>query len=269
MQPDSPQPPSPAAAPSSPAAGAPPKVRICGVDIDAIDLETLLARVSAYADANAPALVNYVNVHGMNLAHDDAAFRDVLNRSDILFCDGFGVKLGARILGHRIGERMTPPDWIDRLFEQCAAAGHAVYFVGDTAEVIEVFVKTVRERHPQLSIAGHDDGFFELRGEQADRIVADLRAKRPPIVITGMGMPRQEIWARDVRDELQHGVFLATGALFRWYSGYEKRAPRWMTDHGLEWLARVVTSPRKLWRRYLVGNPRFLFRVFRERFKRQ
>ncbi|MEM7163883.1 MAG: WecB/TagA/CpsF family glycosyltransferase [Planctomycetota bacterium] len=239
----------------------PDKICVSGVEIDPIGKETLLTKMTDYASNGTPALVNYVNVHGMNLAHADASFREALNSSDIVFCDGFGVKLGARILGYRLGERLTPPDWIDLLFERCAAAGHSVYFVGDTQEVVELFVTAVQGRHPEIEVAGHHHGFFELDGAEAKSLMSDLRAKRPAFVVTGMGMPRQETWAREAKCELDHGVYLATGALFRYYSGYERRAPRWMTDHGLEWLARLVASPRKLWHRYFVGNPRFLLRM--------
>jgi N-acetylglucosaminyldiphosphoundecaprenol N-acetyl-beta-D-mannosaminyltransferase len=121
----------------------------------------------------------------------------------------------------------------------------------------------VRARHPGLAVAGTHHGFFQPGDAEDMALRARIRALRPDVIITGMGMPRQEYWADAVRPGLDHGVIIAAGALFRWYTGMERRAPRWMADHGMEWLHRLLSRPVRNFRRYVVGIPAFLWRVVR------
>ena len=242
-----------------------PRKELLGIQISVVDLPELLTEIERLAEAKQPALVNNVNVHACNLAFEQPAFREILNRSEVVFCDGFGVKLGAALRGIRLGQRMTPPDWIDELFARCAAQGYSVYFVGDTAPVVEHFAQEVQRRYPKLKIAGWHHGFFPLQGAENEQLLSEIRDSGADIILTGMGMPRQEFWAEDARTHLEKGVLIATGALFRWYTGFERRAPKWITAIGLEWLARLLASPSRHFRRYMIGLPHFFFRVLRFR----
>ncbi len=240
------------------------KVNILNISVDVVDQSQLLAEIDRLVETQRPALVNNVNVHACNLACSDPEFLEILNASDVVFCDGFGVKLGARLLGKTLGERMTPPDWVDELFKLCIRKHYCIYFLGDTDKVVSLFARTVQKNHPHLRILGWQNGFFELEQDGAVRIANELVRLRPDIILTGMGMPRQEKWAWSAKKRIGKGVFVATGALFRWYTGVEKRAPRWMTQNGLEWLARLATAPRKHFKRYVIGLPLFYYRILRQ-----
>lgn len=246
-----------------------PRKRILGIDISVVDLPDLLRAIDGLAQRNRPGLVNNVNVHACNLAIEQPAFRDVLNASEVVFCDGFGVKLAGWVTGNRLGQRMTPPDWIDDLFSLCARKGYRVYFLGDTEEVVGRFATTAQANHPGLDVAGWHHGFYDVQGLENKEVVAAIDGSGADIVITGMGMPRQELWAWAAKPHLQKGVIIAAGALFRWYTGIEKRAPKWMTDRGLEWLARLVAQPRRHFKRYVVGVPLFFWRVLTFRGNKQ
>lgn len=238
-----------------------PVKRILDIDISVVDLPELLQAIDELVQRGSPALVNNVNVHACNLAFEQLEFRKVLNASEVVFCDGFGVKLAGWLTGKRLGQRMTPPDWIDDLFALCIAKGYSIYFLGDTDEVLNKFMKKVQTDYPELKIAGWRNGFFDLQGLENEQIVSAIAESGADIVITGMGMPRQELWAWEAKNHLGKGVIIATGALFRWYTGYERRAPKWMTDCGLEWLARLAASPWRHFKRYVIGLPLFFFRV--------
>lgn len=244
------------------------KVNILGIQVDVVDQPQMLAEIDRLAVARRPALVNNVNVNACNIAYTDPAFREILNASDLVFCDGFGVKLGARLLGKKLGQRMTPPDWIDELFKLCVQRRYCIYFLGDTSEVGLRFTRQAKEKHHELRIVGQHDGFFTLDGDANVRIMNEIQRLSPDIILTGMGMPLQEKWAWQAKARLGKGVIIATGALFRWYTGYERRAPSWMTQHGLEWLARLVMSPRKHFKRYVIGLPLFFCRILMQRFGR-
>jgi N-acetylglucosaminyldiphosphoundecaprenol N-acetyl-beta-D-mannosaminyltransferase len=233
-----------------------------GINISVVDRKPLLECIAELVARGKPALVNNVNIHACNLAFENDDFRDVLNKSEIVFCDGFGVKLAGWLTGNRLGQRMTPPDWIDDLFALCQARGFSVFFIGDEDAVVAQFSKAVAERFPQMEIKGWRNGFFGLDDEA---VMAEVAQAGADIVITGMGMPRQELWAWRAKERMGKGVFIATGALFRWYTGVERRAQKWITAIGLEWLARLVARPRRLFRRYVVGIPKFYVRVFLDR----
>ena len=241
------------------------KVEILGIQIDVINQPQLLAEIDRLAAAQRPALVNNVNVHACNLACSDPEFREILNASEVVFCDGFGVKLGARLLGKTLGQRMTPPDWIDALFALCVHQRYSLYFIGDTAEVVSLFARQVNAKFPGIRVVGWTHGFFELIGDENSRVIHEINRVKPDIILTGMGMPRQEKWAWQAKPQLGSGVMIATGALFRWYTGVERRAAPWMTQHGLEWLARLAVSPRKHFKRYVIGLPQFFIRIFKQR----
>lgn len=238
-----------------------PSKRILGINVSVVDLPQLLQAIDALAQRNRPALVNNVNIHACNLAFEQPAFREVLNHSEVVFCDGFGVKLAGWLTGKRLGQRMTPPDWIDDLFALCVRKGHSVYFLGDTEEVARQFAAKVQAGYPALKISGWHHGFFDVPGEANDRVVQAIAQSGADIIVTGMGMPRQELWAWEAKDRLDKGVIIAAGALFRWHIGHEKRAPKWMTDCGLEWLARLLSNPVRHFKRYVVGIPLFYWRV--------
>lgn len=234
---------------------------VMGVRVDRITVAGLLDRIAELVAAPNCALVNNVNIRACNLAFEQPEFRRILNESAAVFCDGYGVKWGARLIGKRLGQRMTPPDWVDELFSRGVERGWSFFFVGDESAVVETFAHTAAERHPGLSVAGTHHGFF-APGDAADAaLLKRLGALRPDVIITGMGMPRQEYWADAARRRLDHGVIIAAGALFRWYTGIERRAPRWMSDHGLEWLHRLVTRPARNFRRYVIGIPLFYARL--------
>ena len=240
---------------------------IAGVKISIVDLHDVLEEITILLNSSTDVLqmINYANAHAMNIAYGDPSFRDILNGSYMVFCDGFGVKLAAKILNRKIGQRMTPPDWVDQLFEICVKEKKAVYFLGDEDAVVELFVNKVKEKHPNLIIGGYHNGYFNKNGSENDMVIDKINSSNCDIILVGMGMPLQEKWIYENRKRLNVKISLTVGALFKWYCGYEKRAPKWMTDRGLEWLIRLFLNPRKLFRRYVIGNPVFLFRVLKEK----
>lgn len=241
------------------------RVDFMGVHISVVDVQDLLDFIVSKAMDKSVTRINNVNVHAMNLAVSNREFRDVLNGSDVVFCDGFGVKIGAFLRGIRLGRRMTPPDWIDELFLRCVEEDLSVYALGDEEEEVAAFVRDVMQRFPALRIVGHHHGFFDVHGRENEAVVREISAAGADVVLVGMGMPRQEIWASDAASKLPKGILISTGALFRWYTGSKRRSPRWMTDHGLEWLGRLLLEPNRMWRRYVVGNPLFFWRVLTRR----
>lgn len=240
-----------------------PAIRLLGVRIDCLHLPDLLQTIGASIQRARRLTIMYVNVHTMNLQADDAEYSAILKAADIVYCDGTGVRLGARIARRSIPERMTGADWIDDLCVVAADRSLSLFFLGGAPHVAERAARILTERYPNLRILGTAPGFG--LDEQAIR---DLNHLSPDIVLVGMGSPTQEKWIARHREEIDAPVVWAVGALFDFVSGRIPRGPALLTEHGFEWACRLVVEPRKLWRRYLIGNPRFIARVLRERYER-
>lgn len=202
-----------------------------------------------------------VNVHALNIAYRCPRFRHSLRSADLVFCDGFGVVLAARLRGRRLRHRNTPPDWLDELAEAATAADASIFLLGDEEAVVSAMEREMREKHRELRIVGQHHGFFQKHGAENDRVIQQINEAAPDIVLVGMGMPVQEFWIDENIERLNAKVFLPVGAAFRWYSGVEKRAPKGVTDHGFEWLARFARHPIKHFRRYAIGNPLLFIRL--------
>jgi N-acetylglucosaminyldiphosphoundecaprenol N-acetyl-beta-D-mannosaminyltransferase len=237
-------------------------VRVCTLSVDSL-VDFIFRTILEGRKARAV----YANVSAINLAQDYAWFKDFLNSSDVVYCDGFGVKWGARLLGLRLPYRFTPPDWIKLLIAECARQNFSIFFLGGRPGVTEKVGKVLKQDFPDLIIAGVQHGFFDKSSVSAQNqeVIQKINAAHPDILLVGFGMPLQERWLLDNWEGLLIKVALPVGALFDYLADELPRAPRWMTDHGLEWLGRLVVEPQRLWRRYLLGNPRFLWLLLKQR----
>jgi N-acetylglucosaminyldiphosphoundecaprenol N-acetyl-beta-D-mannosaminyltransferase len=242
-----------------------------GVRIDRVTLPQLLASIEQCVQQRQHALISHVNVHALNLAHEQSWFRDVLNQSDLTFCDGFGVKWGARLLDAAIPARITYADWTWDLAAFAAQRGYRLFLLGARPGVALRAANYLRNQAPGLQIVGVYHGYFDKTPGSAENeaVVQYINAVRPDILLVGFGMPLQERWLRDNWNHITAQVALPVGAALDYVAGEVRRGPRWMTDNGFEWLARLVIEPQRLWRRYLVGNPLFFWRVLQERWRRR
>lgn len=246
----------------------PAPVRLLDIPIHPVSPVELVAIIAAWGAGTVQRKVYNVNVHAMNLAAKTPDFQRSLQEADLVFCDGFGVKWGGRIAGVEIPYRMTPPDWIDAFAAACARTGQQVYALGDEEGVAARFQAELAARNPGYPSAGAHHGFFAKEGPENDAVIEAINASGAVHLLVGFGMPLQERWIEANAHRLKAKVFLPVGALFRWYIGAETRAPKWMTDNGLEWLGRFVQHPVRHFERYAIGNPAFLWRVFKGNFKR-
>jgi N-acetylglucosaminyldiphosphoundecaprenol N-acetyl-beta-D-mannosaminyltransferase len=243
------------------------RVDVLGVGVDPLSVEGLQAEIRRLLREDAHALALNVNARCLNLCYEDPALRGFFNRAEVVFCDGAGVVLAARILGGRIPGRITYADWAWRLAAFAAAEGFSLYLLGARPGVARAAAKRLVERYPDLRISGVHHGYFDHRAgsPENEAVVREINAARPDILLVGLGMPLQERWLMQNWALIDAGVALTGGAVFDYVSGRLRRGPRLLTDNGFEWLARLLVEPRRLWRRYLVGNPLFLLRVLRQR----
>jgi N-acetylglucosaminyldiphosphoundecaprenol N-acetyl-beta-D-mannosaminyltransferase len=247
--------------------GRPGQCCVLGVHVSGLTVPELHSRIAFLIENEQRALVLNVNVHALNLAYKRPWLREFLNRAHLVFCDGAGVVFGARILGCDLGRRITYADWMWQLAAFCEQHGFALFFLGARRGVAERAAAALKARYPGLRVAGTQHGYFDRTpgSPENQAVLRQINAVEPDILVVGLGMPAQERWLMENWERVQANVALTGGAVFDYLSGDLRRAPRWMTDHGLEWLGRLLIEPRRLWRRYVVGNPLFLWRVLGQR----
>jgi N-acetylglucosaminyldiphosphoundecaprenol N-acetyl-beta-D-mannosaminyltransferase len=243
------------------------RVDVLGVSVDPLTTEGLHAEIGRLVRGKESGLVLNVNAHCLNLCYENPKLRDFLNGADVVFCDGVGVMVAAWILGRRIPERITYANWAWQLADFAAAQGFSLYFLGARPGVAQEAARRLMERYANLKIVGVRHGYFDHSAQSPENqaVVEEINAAAPDILLVGLGMPLQERWLMENRHRLDASVALTGGAVFDYISGRLRRGPRFLTRSGFEWVARLLVEPRRLWRRYLVGNPLFLLRVLEQR----
>jgi exopolysaccharide biosynthesis WecB/TagA/CpsF family protein len=238
------------------------KRNILGILIDDASLETATDIVMDAARRCVPLSVSAMAVHGVMEGVLDPEHRYRLNHLDLAVADGQPVRWALNHL-HAAGlqQRVYGPNLTLAVLARAEEEGLPVYFFGGTKEILELLCNNLRQRFPRLEIAGTMASVFgRISAENADRIRDQITHSGARIVFVGIGCPRQEVWAYEFRDRLQVPI-LAVGAAFPFLAGTLPQAPMWMQDRGLEWLFRLCTEPRRLWRRYLNLSPRYLFLI--------
>jgi N-acetylglucosaminyldiphosphoundecaprenol N-acetyl-beta-D-mannosaminyltransferase len=238
--------------------------RIFDIPIDLGHPDDLLRRITGWSRAggrHGPKRVMYANAHVLNQSAGNARLRRTLASADLVYCDGYGVRLAAKALDVPIPHRMTGADWIWGLAELCERSGQSVYLLGSEPGVARGAAERLAATYPRLDVVGHHHGYFELGSPHDDRVVEHINACRPSILLVGMGTPKQELWVDANAHRLDVDVLWTVGALFDVVSGKVPRAPGWLADNGLEWIFRLAIEPGRMWRRYLLGNPVFVHRV--------
>jgi N-acetylglucosaminyldiphosphoundecaprenol N-acetyl-beta-D-mannosaminyltransferase len=200
------------------------------------------------------------NAHTLNLACDDPGYRGVLNGADVVFGDGSGVRLAARLKGVRLRDNLVGTDLLPALFRASGRTGLACFLLGGTAEAAARAAARVARDFPAVRVVGHHHGYV---ARDSASVVAAINASRPDVLLVAMGNPLQERWIHDHADALHVPVAIGVGGLVDHWAGNLRRAPRWVRRWGIEWLQILLQQPHK-WRRYLLGNPRFVVRALRD-----
>jgi N-acetylglucosaminyldiphosphoundecaprenol N-acetyl-beta-D-mannosaminyltransferase len=234
------------------------------IPIDLAQPAELLSTIAQWAAEGKTRRVMYVNAHVVNQSRSIPGLGEALRRADLVYCDGYGVRLAARVLNRPVPHRMTGADWIWGLATLAELAGLPIYLLGSEPPIAREAAERLRRWYPRLDVVGAHHGFFELGSPHNERVIEDINLHSPRIVLVGMGTPKQELWVDRYADRLDGAVAWTVGALFDYVSGHVPRAPRWLADNGLEWIFRLAIEPNRMWRRYLLGNPVFLSRVLSE-----
>lgn len=231
---------------------------IVGMRVDATSYDDAIERVMAWAARGASRSVAVATVNNVMEAHDDRSFASVMDACDLVTPDGMPLVWALRALGVRGATRVYGPELTPRLLARAARDGVPVGFYGGTEEVLEALRARIARDLPTLEVAyAYAPPFRPLTPQEDAEVVEAIVASGCRILFVGIGCPKQERWIVEHRPAVP-AVMLGVGAAFDFYAGRKRQAPRWMQRSGLEWVFRLATEPRRLWKRYLRHNPRFV-----------
>lgn len=238
------------------------KHAILGVMIDAVDYRVAAEHIVRAAHERRPYAVSALAVHGTMTGLLDPEQRYRLNKYDLVVPDGQPVRWALNLLHKtQLRDRVYGPKLTLEVLSKMASEGLSIYLYGSTQNVIQSLRKALARRFPELQIAGAEPSQFRsLTPDERNRLVERVHACGARLLLAGLGCPRQEIFAYEMRNLVSMPV-LAIGAAFPFIAGALPQAPEWMQDRGLEWLYRLVQEPRRLWKRYIFFNPAYLFCV--------
>jgi N-acetylglucosaminyldiphosphoundecaprenol N-acetyl-beta-D-mannosaminyltransferase len=232
--------------------------RILGMKVSPTDYSHASELICEWSRHGLSKYVCIATVNNVMEAYDSERFQRVMNQADLITPDGMPLVWGLRLLGRRNATRVYGPDLTPFLLEKAAARGLPVGFYGGSPATLEALVNIVRKRFPELPIAyRYSPPFRDLTRDEDDRIIGDINRSGVRILFIGLNTPRQDYWMAAHKGRVQ-AVMLGVGAAFDFLAGSKPQAPLWMRGAGLEWLFRLMTEPRRLWRRYLKHNPRFV-----------
>lgn len=230
---------------------------VLGARIDALGWDAALDRLLGWAQRRESRYVAICNAHVVVSASRDADYREVINGADMATPDGAPVAWMLRRQGFAGQPRINGPDLMWALAGRCAAQGVPVYCYGSTPHTLDLLQQRLRAAFPALVLHAESPPFRALTEQEDADAVARINATGAGVVLVGLGCPKQERWMAQHRGRVQ-AVMVGVGAAFDFHAGTVRRAPAWMQAHGLEWLHRLASEPRRLWKRYLVTNTLFV-----------
>ncbi|MGA1868139.1 MAG: exopolysaccharide biosynthesis polyprenyl glycosylphosphotransferase [bacterium] len=234
--------------------------KLFGIPIDRVTTRDVLQKIEDFIKEDKPHQIVYINVDCINKCFFDKKYRKIIEEADLVYADGMGIVHASKLFGSRLPERVNAGDFLPDLCNLCVDKGYKIFLLGGGYGIVEKMEKNLLLRFPGLQIVGRHHGFFADIDE--DKIIEMINKSSPDILLVGMGAPKQEKWIKKNLKYLNVPICWGVGGLFDYYAEKVKRAPIFIRKIGFEWLFRLCIEPKRLWKRYLLGNVFFALRLF-------
>lgn len=237
-------------------------VTIFGVPFTDLSYAESVDALGAMLQSGVAHQVVLANAHTLNVAYRDPEYRRRLQRASLVLRDGSGVKLAARAAGRPLSHNFVGTDFVPMVLGELARSPLRLYLFGGTPGVAEAAGRELERRCERLQVVGTQHGYVPKAAWET--VTSDVDRAGTDVLLVALGNPLQEAWIADHLPQLDVRLAIGVGALFDYLAGVVPRAPNWMRAAGVEWAFRLGLEPRRLWRRYVVGNPLFIYRLIRE-----
>ena len=246
------------------------KLTLLDVGFLSISMAEALSLIRGVIREDGRESVSFINADCLNISSKDEEYRAILKSQSIVLPDGAGINIGCRLIGERLEANLNGTDLLPELCEVAIEDDFTLYLLGAAPGVAARMRENLMMSYPGLNVVGEHHGYFD-HDTDSDAVIAEINEAKPNVVLVAFGAPRQEKWIHKHRAALDSNLLIGVGGLFDFYSGDKKRAPLWMRKCGLEWTYRLYLEPGRLWRRYIIGNPLFVYRIMRwkRKIKRQ
>ena len=240
------------------------KAVVLGVPFFCGTMNEALQKIDDLVKRKQSAHVAFINAHCLNIASQNAAYRNILKACPVVFADGIGARIGAGMMGYKVEENVNGTDMFPLL---AAEKPHRIYLFGGAPGVAEMALQKARAMNGKAEFVGCADGFFKAKSEET--VLAELSELKVDVLLVALGVPKQEEWINSHLDKLPGCVAIGVGGLLDFVSERIPRAPMWMRKSNIEWCFRLYCEPVRLFKRYIIGNPLFIFRVFQSKIWRK
>lgn len=234
------------------------KFNLLGVQISLLTMPDAIRQVEELIRNRVSDYICVSNVHTVMMGTDDERYKRITNEAALAFPDGMPLSVAGRLLGHQGIGRVSGPDFMLEFMEETAQKGYRHFFYGGAEGTPKLLAEVLQARFPGLQVCGaYSPPFRPLTAEEDEQMVKMINDANPDIVWVGLGAPKQEIWMAEHKGRV-HAITIGVGAAFDFHTGKVERAPKWAQKIGMEWAHRLISEPKRLWRRYLATNPRFM-----------
>ncbi len=241
-------------------------INIYGMKVDMIQIPEVVEAMEGWIKNRS--FGNYIVISNANdaaISRGNNKVKQAVNESSLSVPDGFSLILLARLNGYRLRRRVYGPELMNNFLKVSQSKGYSHLFYGSTEDTLNKLQLKLKEKVPNLNIAGfHSPPFEKVTEEEKEDIIGKINRASPDVLWVGLGCPKQQLWMYEHKSKLKVPVMVGVGAAFDFLAEVKPQAPSWMRDHGLEWLFRLGSEPKRLWRRYLIANSLFLVYFLRE-----
>lgn len=235
--------------------------------VNAISLEETVDEIEKIIANGVPTQHVVINASKVNLMESDPELASIVNECPLINADGASIVWAAKKLGVPLEERVTGIDLFQRLVELASEKGYRIYLFGAKEEVVTKVKAIFEDRYPGIQIAGYRNGYFTEADEP--QIISDMAASRADMMFVAFSSPKKEYWVHKYIDQIGIPFVMGVGGSFDVVAGVTDRAPTWMQEHGLEWFYRFIQEPGRLWKRYIIGNLKFVALTYRYKFAKK
>lgn len=201
----------------------------------------------------------FINAHCFNVAQKNLKYRDQVNEAEVVLNDGIGVELGAKFFDIELKDNLNGTDFTPEVLEMANTLEKSLYILGGKPGIAKKAGENIQKRFPNIRIAGTSDGYFK----DSEKMISEINRSKPDLLLVGMGVPLQEDWISKHIEQLDVTIAMAVGAFLDFTSGTVKRAPLAVRKFRLEWMYRLLLEPKRMFKRYLIGNITFFYHIFR------
>ena len=243
------------------------KIKFCGIGINILTITDFVNIIERkIIDRDEIIVQTGVNAYTIVCIQKDEILRETINKSSLVNVDGMAVAWALKFLGYKYVSKVSCPDIFEELIKLAAEKNYRPFFLGTTPEILEKTINNLKLEYPNLQIAGSHHGFFDE--DESEYIAEIVKNSKADMLFLGMTSPKKELFSEKFADYMQIPYIFGVGGVFDIVAGQIKRAPRWIQKTGFEWLHRFIQEPRRMWRRYLIGNVKFIWIVIKQKIRK-